>query len=122
MIGETNRARVVRAVSVLAIALFISDRVIGEIHAVQGDDLAALEFPEVGFYKLQVLSPRMLELMLVTSKKPDPAGIETWNFVDRDGKARLPSAASFVVSAGETNISVRNVGFKRRGLYAPLKK
>lgn len=99
----------------------VCTRITSSVLAAQIDEAAALEFSDVGFYKLQVITPKMLELMLVTSKKPAPAEVETWNFIGGDGKAHLPQLNSFTVSAGDKILNVAKVGFKRRVLYAPLK-
>jgi hypothetical protein len=81
-----------------------------------------LMLPAVGAHQLRILSPTLLELTLITTKKPDPAPIEHWDFVDERERARLPAAGEFLVTVdGKTN-PVTNVGFKRRVLYAPLKE
>src|SRR5438552_3123027 len=85
------------------------------------DDLPLL-LPAPGAYQLRVLAPKLLELTLITTKKPDPAQVEQWNFVDEKGEARLPNPRQFIVSVGNKTIEVKAVGFKRRVLYAPLKQ
>src|SRR5262249_51663184 len=82
---------------------------------------APLELPKPGFHQLRVLTPSLLELTLVTAKKPDPARVEQWDFVNDRAQCQLPAASEFlVIAAGKTN-NVTGVGFKRRVLYAPLK-
>src|SRR5438874_11208916 len=81
-----------------------------------------LSLPKPGSCELRILSPTLLELTLVTTKKPDPARVEQWNFVNDSGKLQLPGPQDFAVSAGDKNIPVKSVGFKRRVLYAPFKK
>jgi len=62
-----------------------------------------------------------LELTLITTKQPDPARVEQWDFIDAKAQERLPSVSEFKVSAGDKIIPVKAVGFKRRVLFAPLK-
>jgi len=75
----------------------------------------------VGFSQLRVISPDVLELTLVTTKKPDPARPDQWDFVDERNQSRLPAAQQFTVLADGKTIDAKSVGFKRRVLYAPLK-
>ena len=83
-------------------------------------DDTPLALPSVGAYQLRILSSNLLELTRVTTKAPAPARPSEWDFVDDEGRARLPNAAEFVVVAGGTTVGVKSVGFKRRVLYAPL--
>src|ERR1041385_7570486 len=76
----------------------------------------------VGFCKLRIISPDVLELTLVTTKKPDPARPEQWDFVDEQGQTRLPAAQELTVLADGKNVEIKRIGFKRRVLYAPLKR
>ena len=71
---------------------------------------------------MRCLSPAVLELTLITTKQPDPAFPDQWNFVDRDNHLHLPATNEFVVTIAGTNIPVAAIGFKRRVLYAPLKQ
>ncbi|MGI8967425.1 MAG: cellulase N-terminal Ig-like domain-containing protein, partial [Limisphaerales bacterium] len=93
---------------------------------VTGNDLGAIEanplqMPAVADYGLRILSPTLLELTLITTKRPDPAPITEWNFVGANGQLSAPAPSAFVVTAGGQTIAVQSVGFKRRALYAPLK-
>ena len=81
----------------------------------------SLQLPAPGFHRLTILSPTALELTLVSTKRPYPAPVEQWNFVDDRGEAHLPAPTDFVVTAGDKPIAVSAVGFKRRVLYAPIK-
>lgn len=85
-------------------------------------DDTPLTMPPVGAHQLRVLSPTILELTLITTKKPDPAPVTQWNFATAGGKAKLPTEKKFLVLAGGKTNSVKAVGFKRRVLYAPLKE
>ncbi|MDB6122929.1 MAG: hypothetical protein JWQ71_1922 [Pedosphaera sp.] len=82
----------------------------------------SLALPKPGTHQLQCVSPTILELSLVTTKQPDPAHIKEWDFADANGQLHLPDPKDFRVSVGGSNIAVTAIGFKRRVLYAPLKK
>ncbi len=81
-----------------------------------------LEMPAVGANGLRILSPTLLELTLITTKAPDPAKLQQWDFVTRDSRLMAPAADNFAVIAGQRTIAVDKVGFRRRPIYAPLKK
>ncbi len=85
-------------------------------------DPYSLDLPQVGDNRLYCLSPTLLELTLITTKQPDPAAPAQWNFVDQNGRLSLPDINEFVVAFAGTNCPVTAVGFKRRVVYAPLKK
>jgi hypothetical protein len=84
-------------------------------------DDSPLELPSVGAYQLRVLTPTILELTLITTKAPDPAPVQQWNFVNASGNAQLPKPQEFGVTAQGGRIEVKSVGFKRRVVYAPFK-
>ena len=84
-------------------------------------DANPLALPRVGDYRLQILSPTVLELTLINTKDFDPARPTGWDFVGSNFSFSPPSAAEFAVTANGRTISVRSVGFKRRPIYAPLK-
>ncbi|HZQ45674.1 MAG TPA: glycoside hydrolase family 9 protein, partial [Verrucomicrobiae bacterium] len=52
----------------------------------------------------------------------DPALPAEWNFVDHLDRLHLPAVSEFVVTVAGTNCPVTAVGFKRRVVYAPLRK
>ena len=81
-----------------------------------------LQLPAPGDHQLRVLTSNLLELTLITTKTSDSATVRQWNFADTSSQARPPDAAEFVVQAGDQQISVERIGFKRRALYAPLAK
>ena len=81
----------------------------------------SLALPVVGENELRIVSPTVLELCLVTTKKPDPARVETWDFVSADEKLQLPAISQFAVRIGNENVPVKAVGFRRRVAYAPLR-
>lgn len=78
-----------------------------------------LALPPAGGYEMRILSPTLLEIALVGTKAPDPEGTDvmTWERL----RAKGPFPSHFEVTAGERKIPVKQVGFKRRVLYAPLK-
>jgi len=84
-------------------------------------DNPSLELPPVGAHQLRLITPRILELTLVTTKPPPPAAPEQWNFIAQNGPTRLPAADDFQVLADNKRIPVNKVGFKRRVIYAPFK-
>jgi len=99
-----------------------------------------LALQEIGQHSLKILSPTVLELTLVTGQQKSAESshkggffsslfgggggggstdLQEWNF---DDEGKIPGPASFQVSAGGKTISVQRVGFRRRVLYAPIKK
>src|SRR5258706_9070533 len=86
------------------------------------DDSMPPTLPRPGAHQLRILTPNLLEVTLITTKQPDPAPPEQWNFVSTNGVVKLPAPAEFVVTSGGTRIAVQKVGFKRRVLYAPLRQ
>lgn len=76
--------------------------------------------PAVGEHELRILTPSLLELTLVTTKKENerPVG---WDFVGDNFKPQLPAASDFRVSVDGEELAISKVGFKRRPLYGPLK-
>lgn len=79
-----------------------------------------LGLPAPGAYQLRILSPNLLELTRITTKPSPTSKPREWDFVDANGRARLPGASEFLVTVGGAKTEVQSVGFKRRVLYAPL--
>src|SRR5688572_26608836 len=105
------------------LVVFLASSILLACGAPQGkviNDSNPLELPALGSHGLRAISPTVLELTLITTKKPDPAGVTDWNFV-ANFKLTPPGVSEFVVSSGGQQIPVQAVGFKRRTLYAPLK-
>jgi hypothetical protein len=98
---------------------FVAKLLAGESHLQDNDPL---RLPAVGSYELRDLSPTLLELTQVTTKAPDPARPDVWDFVDVDGQIHLPKAGQFVVQADGRVIAVAKVGFRRRVIYAPSRE
>jgi hypothetical protein len=81
-----------------------------------------LTMPKPGSNQLRLLSPVLLELTLISTKQPDPARVDQWDFVDAAGHLHAPAPEEFVVTLDGGPIPVQSVGFKRRVLYAPVKQ
>src|SRR5207237_5475646 len=86
-----------------------------------GTDENFLAMPAVDAHRLRLLSPTVLELTLITTKPPEGRP-EAWDFVSDDFALHLPDAGKLHVTANGTRQEVKAVGFKRRVLYAPLKR
>ncbi len=76
--------------------------------------------PAVGEHSLHALTPTWLELRLITTQAPPPAGVDRWNFVTPDGRCAAPAPGSFQITADGQIIPVMTVGFKRRVSSAAL--
>jgi hypothetical protein len=81
-----------------------------------------LDLPEVGSYRLRVLTPTILELTLITSKDPSPARVTTWDFVSDRFGLTLPSSSEFAVTANSQPLAITKISFKRRVLSATMKQ
>jgi hypothetical protein len=86
------------------------------------DDSDPLALPAVGSHGLRILSPTLLELTLINSKDPEPARVAQWDFVGDDFQPNLPEPQEFSVLVGGQALAVQKVGFKRRVIYAPVRK
>ena len=81
--------------------------------------LGSLHILQPGDHMLNILSPSLLELVLVNTKQPDPARVDGWDWVTDQGVFASPDMSSVrVIVNGQTN-SVTGIGFKRRPFYAP---
>ncbi|HEY0456020.1 MAG TPA: glycoside hydrolase family 9 protein [Verrucomicrobiae bacterium] len=78
--------------------------------------------PLPGAHELRIITPTLLELTLISTKEPDPAPVQQWNFVNDSGAAQLPDIKQIKVVVAAHEASIEKIGFKRRVLYAPLKK
>src|ERR1043166_8942069 len=108
--------------SCLCLFLFLAMAGSGTLGELIIDDTNPLALPKPGAHELRILTPKVLELTLITTKAPAPAPLQQWNFIGTNGVARLPAPSEFVVLNGGTKITVEKVGFKRRVLYAPLRE
>lgn len=94
---------------------------LGRAEPVQMDDANPLSLPPVGSYGLRIVSPKVLELTMVNTK-PLGAHVTCWDFVGEDYSLHLPSTNQLQVVADGHALPVARLGFRRRVLYAPLKK
>jgi hypothetical protein len=78
-----------------------------------------LQLPKPGDYQLRILTPNMLELVRINSKQPDPAHVDSWDWIDSQGAFSPPNLSSIQVLVNGQTMSVSAVGFKRRPVYAP---
>jgi hypothetical protein len=79
-----------------------------------------IQTPHIGDYSLRIVSPTLLELFRVNTKDPDPARVDSWDWVNDQQMFVAPNLSSVhVLVNGQTN-HITGVGFKRRPLYAPL--
>ncbi|HZO85780.1 MAG TPA: glycoside hydrolase family 9 protein, partial [Verrucomicrobiae bacterium] len=90
--------------------------------AVANVDYTDLALPRPGDYTLHILSPNVLELVLINTKAPDPARVDSWDLVNGGTQFQAPQPSAFLVTANGQPIAVQAVGFKRRPLYAPAWK
>jgi len=81
---------------------------------------ADLKLPKSGDHELHVLSPTVLELFRVNTKQPDPARVDSWDWVNSEGTFVAPDLSSVRVLVNGQQNNVTGFGFKRRPLYAPL--
>ena len=82
-------------------------------------DYTGLALPKPGDYTLRILSPTVLELVLINTKAPDPARVDSWDLVNANTQFQSPGPSAFLVTANGQQIAVQSVGFKRRPFYAP---
>ncbi|PWU21999.1 MAG: glycoside hydrolase family 9 [Verrucomicrobia bacterium] len=89
------------------------------VHASASENMD-LQEPNPGDQLLHILSPTVLELFRVNTKQPDPAPVDSWDWVNGQGTFVTPNMSSVRVLVNGQNNPVAGVGFKRRPLYAPL--
>ena len=78
---------------------------------------ASLRVPAVGTARLSVLAPTVLELNLIQTAPTGQLPAQ-WNFVSGT-TFTAPTTNKFSVSVNGSTVSVSQVGFKRRALFAP---
>ncbi|HSU55435.1 MAG TPA: glycoside hydrolase family 9 protein [Candidatus Dormibacteraeota bacterium] len=79
-----------------------------------------IQTPQVGDHTLRILTPTVLELFLVNTKQPDPAHVDSWDWVDSNQNFIPPDMSSIRVMVNGQTDAETGAGFKRRPLYAPL--
>jgi hypothetical protein len=77
--------------------------------------------PAIGSFEVHLLSPTLLELGLVTTRNENAGRAPQWDFLGPGNLLNLPGTNDLVVAAGPQTVGVREVGFRRRVIYAPLK-
>ena len=85
-----------------------------------GLDPTSLQVPQPGEHTLNILTPTLLELVLVNTKQPSPARVDTWDWVDDNEVFSAPDVSKIIVRVNGQARGIASVGFKRRPLYAPL--
>lgn len=85
-------------------------------------DAITLSVPQPGAHQLRIISPTVLELGVINSKRPDPARVDRWDLVDANGQLHAPANGELTVLADGQLIQIQSVGFKRRPWYAPLRQ
>lgn len=108
------RFRFFLLLSLFAQTVFAAEQIIS--------DAAPLEMPQPGAHELRIISPTLLELTLITTKESQNSPVKDWNFVNARHRLELPPTNHFEVLADGQSLPVKRVGFKRRVLYAPLRK
>ena len=53
-------------------------------------DYVNLQMPQTNDHTLHVLSPTLLELVLINTKQPNPARVDGWDWVDAEGNFTPP--------------------------------
>src|SRR5262245_38620712 len=114
-----GRLRLSARAARLTIALLTLFLAVQEAHA-NGLGPTNLELIVPGDHTLRLLTPKLLELVLVNSKQPDPAHVDSWDWVDDQQVFTPPALSNITVRVNGQAIPVAGVGFKRRPLYAPL--
>lgn len=78
-----------------------------------------LSLPKPGDHSLNILSPNLLELVLINTKQPGASTVDSWDWVDSNGNFVPPDFSSIRVIVNGQVRNVTGVGFKRRPFYAP---
>src|SRR5579859_7537215 len=79
-----------------------------------------VQTPAIGDHTLHILSPNLLELVLVNTKDPDPARVDSWDWVNDQQLFVPPDLSSIRVLVNSRTNVISGVGFKRRPVYAPF--
>jgi hypothetical protein len=81
-----------------------------------------LQIPEPGNNFLHILSPTVLELVLINTQDQNANTVDSWDWVNDETNFVPPDMSSVRVIVGGQTKSVTTVGFKRRPIYAPQAK
>src|SRR3954466_7479797 len=67
---------------------------------------ADIQSPVTGDHALRVLTPHLLEFFLVNTKQPNPARVDSWDWVNDQQNFVAPDMSSIkVIVNGQTNIA-----------------
>jgi len=102
-------------ITLLALALLVSALAPGAPPADPFDR------PAPGSHRLDVLSPTVLELSVFDAVDEGDRP-PRWDFVDDDGRRRLPPPSSVLVRVDDQPVRLGVRGFRRRALHVPMKK
>jgi hypothetical protein len=81
----------------------------------------SLSLPHPAEHELRIISPSILELTWIGTKKDENSPPHPWNFVGPNFETNVPTPQEFEVRINGEAGQIQRVGFKRRPLYAPLK-
>src|SRR5258706_11108629 len=70
---------------------------------------------KIGDTGMRIITPTLVEIWRINTKAPDPARVDSWDFVD-ENSGTLNAPSGFQTSVG----AVKSVGFRRRPRYAPF--
>jgi hypothetical protein len=84
------------------------------------DEPRPLEMQSIGDWDARLLSPRVIELSLVTTAPPKGRPSQ-WDFAVGD-RTCTPGPDAFAVAADGRPVAVRATGFRRSAVYAPVQK
>ena len=73
-----------------------------------------IQTPQIGDCSLRILSPNVLELFRVNTKQPDPARVDSWDWVNDQQVFVAPDLSSVLVLFNGQADLITAVGFKRR--------
>ena len=79
-----------------------------------------IQTPVIGDHILHILSPTLLELVLINTKQPQPARVDSWDWVNDQQTLVRPNLSSVEVRVNGQPNPVTGSGFKRRPVFAPL--
>jgi hypothetical protein len=112
--------RIAAAVALLGVAqLSRGDATTDHASGVSSVDYTAPAPPKIGDCGLHILTPTLLDLVLIGSKSQTSDQVSQWNLVS-NGQLAAPSASAFTVTADSQSVAITGIGFKRGTLYAPL--
>src|SRR3954465_6944108 len=78
-----------------------------------GLDPTSLQVPQSGEHSLNILTPTLLELVLVNSKQPSPARVDAWDWVDDNAVFTSPDLSKITVRVNGQARGIAAAGFKR---------